>query len=109
MLVMCCHACMCRTAIVAQCDVVWSLMRSFSSGQEPVASLPPKLQRMLMFSLLSCEAGERQQQFTREVGRISQGSPQVCNFYGIVGGCGLGGVCDHIYNLDCNIGVEGWY
>jgi hypothetical protein len=43
-------------------------MRSFSSGQEPVASLPPKLQRMLMLSLLSCEAGERQQQFTREVG-----------------------------------------
>ena len=56
-----------RTTIVAHCDVVWSLMRSFSSGQEPVVSLPPKLQRMLMFSLLSCEAGERQQQFTREV------------------------------------------
>ena len=58
-----------RTAIVAQCDVVWSLMRSFSSGQEPMASLPPGLQRVLMLSLLSCEAtGERQQQFTREVG-----------------------------------------
>ena len=59
-----------RNAIVAQCDVVWSLMRSFSSGQEPVVSLPPKLQRMLMLSLLSCEAGERQEQFTREVGWI---------------------------------------
>ena len=56
-----------RTAIVTQCDSVWSLMRSFSSGQEPVSSLPPKLQRMLMLSLLSCDAGERQQQFTREV------------------------------------------
>ena len=57
-----------RTAVVAQCDVVWSLMQSFSSGQEPVASLPPKLQRVLMLSLLSCEAtGERQQQFAREV------------------------------------------
>ena len=57
----------CRTAVVSQCDVIWSLMRNFSSGQDPVASLPPKVQRMLMFSLLFCDVGERKQQFVTEV------------------------------------------
>ena len=56
-----------RAAVVAQCDVVWSLMRSFSSGQGPAAILPSKVQRMLMFSLLLCDVGERKQQFTSEV------------------------------------------
>ena len=81
------HTCIpCRTAIVAQCDVVWSLMRNFSSGQEPVASLPPKLQRVLMLSLLSCEAaGERQQQFIREVGSCYNTSTQNVR---VLGGCG---------------------
>ena len=60
-----------RTAVVSQCDVVWSLMRNFSSGQEPVASLPPKVQRMLMFSLLFCDIGERKQQFVTEVGGLT--------------------------------------
>ena len=59
-----------RAAVVAQCDVVWSLMRSFSSGQEPISSLPPKVQRILMFSLLFCDVGERKQQFLTEVGDL---------------------------------------
>ena len=45
-------------------------MRSFSSGQGPIAALPPRVQRTLMFSLLFCDVGERKQQFLTEVSVI---------------------------------------
>ena len=55
-------------SVVIQCDVLWSLMRRFSSGQPPVSSLPPAVQRELICGLLRCGVGERRQQYLTEVG-----------------------------------------
>ena len=63
-------------SVVIQCDVLWSLMRRFSSGQPPISSLPPAVQRELICGLLRCGVGERRQQYLTEVGGEAGGTQQ---------------------------------
>lgn len=54
--------------VIIKCEAIWSLMRSFSSGQPPVASLPPPVQRDLICCLVKCGVGDTRQQYLTEVG-----------------------------------------
>ena len=56
-----------RAAVAMRCEVLWSLMRGFSSGHAPLSSLPPSVQRELMSGLVMCGAGEQREQFLAEV------------------------------------------
>ena len=53
--------------VAIQCDVLWSLMRGYSSGQQPISALSPRVQRVLMSSLVASAIGEKKQQFLTEV------------------------------------------
>ena len=55
-----------RASVVIKCDVMWSLMRSVSSGDSTV-SLPPRVQRDLVGSLIQCGVGETKRQYLTEV------------------------------------------
>ena len=56
-----------RSAVAMHCEALWSLMRQFSSGHAPLASLPPSAQRELMSGLVMCGAGEQREAFLAEV------------------------------------------
>ena len=50
-----------------ECEVLWSLMRNFASGQEAITVLPPPVQRTLMTSLVMSAMGERKKEFLTHV------------------------------------------
>ena len=50
-----------------QCDVLWSLMRSFSAGSDFMSVLSPRIQRSLMGSLIMSAMGERKKEFLTHV------------------------------------------
>lgn len=56
-----------RAGVCIQCDVLWSLMRSFSAGSDFIALLPPRIQRSLMGSLIMSAMGERKKEFLTHV------------------------------------------
>ncbi len=59
---------MCRAGVCIQCDALWTLMHSFSTGSGSLAiSLPPQVQKNLMGSLVMCAIGERKKEFLTQV------------------------------------------
>ena len=66
-LISCVCVCPSRALVVVKCEVMWSLMRGFSSGGEVVATLPPRVQRDLICSLVRCGVGDSRQLFLSQV------------------------------------------
>ena len=56
-----------RASHLCNCDTLWLLMRSFTSGQHPLAAMSLSLQKGTIAALLSCAGGEKRQQFINEV------------------------------------------
>jgi hypothetical protein len=56
-----------KASVIIKCDVMWSLMRGFASGQPPVGSLPPRVQRDLIRCLVRCGVGETRKQYLSEL------------------------------------------
>ena len=56
-----------RASVVVKCEMIWSLMKGFSSGGPVVAALPPRVQRDLICSLVRCAVGQSRQLFLSQV------------------------------------------
>ena len=50
-----------------QCDMLWTLMHSFSSGSKAISALPSVAQKQLMNSLVMCAVGEKKKEFLMDV------------------------------------------